>query len=336
MRGASLKRRLSWMTVLGLLLQGGAPQAGAATDLCDPIITHLRRGEAHRRPEDSVLGALASDGGWLKLAKTSMSTAQDLKRLRPTQELAAALPDNGDAAELAWLVPGRIGMINDVQGTLHCSNLTFFAVEGGRARKIPPPRGLRVRGAHLCWTNGVRVASVEGQPALVEEDGDGAPWTVELQAFPWADAGWGKPCRLTARFTAELAIDTRHCTAGAACGGLEAEALRLARRREYHQPLAPADPRFRTLAAKTTALEELPAKDGTIAYGHFAAPQLVSPRQAPPGVVAVIGGGSVGWRDYEGHIVAFWQETPDGGLTPLAGYQIGRRRGALTGVKRLP
>lgn len=331
----ALTRLCAGLATLSLAFGPNAAQAAGPSDLCEPIIQHLRRGEAHRSSGDTVLAALGKSGG-LKLGETRMIGADELRRLKPTAALEARFPRAGELVTLSWLEPGRVGMIDDVQGTLRCSNLTFFRVEQGRARRIAPPRSLRVRGTHLCWTNGVRTGSVEGRPALLEEDSEGAPWTVELQVFPWIGDAWGKPCRLQARFAAELVMDTRHCTAGAVCGDLESEALRLARRREHHQPMAPADPRFATLAAKSTALEELPAQDGTIAYGHFADPQLTTPRTGGADTVAVVGGGDIGWREYPGHIVAFWRETADGGLTPLAGYQIARRRGALTSVRRLP
>jgi len=323
--------------VAAVVLALGAPGPAGAASLCDDLAARLKAGDAAQEPELPVLRALAerSSGAWRVEAGQNLTIDKALDAINAAPALRKAAKSGfTDGVFLYRFGDTGYGLIEDVQGTLHCQNLTFFDARHGAARLIGAPATLRINGTHLCWRNAVWPMTFRGAAVLAEEDDAGGPWTVDLALWLREPGGWGGGCRIKARFRATLKVESAHCAPDADCTAIERHAMALARRREYRLPLAPAPTDLAApLQAKGDDLVEMfPTFGAPEAYGMFSDPKIVAWPWSGANRVAIVGGGQLGWRDYQGHLVAVW-ERQGAELKPVAGVMFKRGRGALASLK---
>jgi len=220
---------------------------------------------------------------------------------------------------------------------MHCQQWAFFQKLNKRVHRIKEPSSVaHEEGGGLCWDSYALVVRFGDVPALVvEDDGDNR---VSLSVTSWQEKRWGATCHLQASFKPRLDIAQSYCAQNR-CASLDREAVAIA---EWYRGFSPrgrypqkgVDQRLVRLAEQLPKPHVIPdfGKTSSNPYSEFSQEDMLVVRVNGQDLLAMVGGGSFGWRDYRGNLVAFWRED-QGKLVPVASFQIGLGDGKPISIK---
>jgi hypothetical protein len=159
----------------------------------------------------------------------------------PSRELLGALNGVQEALVVSDLPGSNLLAANSIGGTANCNSTVFFAVDRGRARLVPSPKGWDNDAGGGCGLTR-SFASVEGLPVVIDDDFDAGPSLAStLTLTPWDGAKWQPPCKVSFVFAPHFDMaktlndwasldnwDNNDCGSGG-CGGFQRAALDLVR-----------------------------------------------------------------------------------------------------------
>ena len=232
-----LSRHVGLWSVVAVALLGGTAGAGsaAASSVCARLVRQMRRSPA------TVLQDLSPQrramAPWVTYPVLRLPTTTEAY---PRIAALWARPMGSTPPPLTDIevLPGTgLFVANAILGSADCLNATFFEWHWGS-----PPR--LIDGPRLplppCSRDGAwgGLAVVLGRPAYLEfESLHPANSDLATLIAPWTGSGWGRPCRVSIRYTYRYTATLRYC---GATPGLcrEAHKIAVAVERAYHAWLA--------------------------------------------------------------------------------------------------
>ena len=320
---------------------------GSSDELCRGLATRILAGEANGKTEpswqQSILERLSQHSNRVvtidKPRISSLGAA--LKELKATPALAETANNAFGPSVDSWTTfTGRLGesgsgVLKQIAGTGHCENALYFDYKKNGAVSIPDPPNIS-KGA--CWDDVVIAGQIMSTPAIMEEE-PGVAGSIRITVQPWKNHAWTRACRIEVKFSQMLFTDGAFCRDSIACSAMEETARRLVQR---YKTIAPSNggksvqassdltPTDAQLLHGNNEIRELPEFGMTTSNPYSSIENAIAfpVRVAGKPAIGVVGGGSFGWRTYSGYLVAIWS-VGDGGLTPLAGFQLQLRDGRV-------
>jgi hypothetical protein len=159
----------------------------------------------------------------------------------PSRELLGAFDGVQEGLVVSDLSGSNLFAANSIGGTANCNSTVFFAVNRGRARLVPLPKGWGDDAGGGCGLTR-SFASVAGLPVVIDDDLDAGPSLAStLTLTPWDGGTWQPPCKAGFVFAPHFDIaktlndwasldnwENNDCGSGG-CGGLQRAALDLVR-----------------------------------------------------------------------------------------------------------
>lgn len=228
-----LSRRVGLWSLVAVALLGGTAGAGsaAASSVCARLVTHMRRSPA------TVLQDLSPQrramAPWVTYPVLRLPTTTEAY-LRIARLWARPMDPTPPPLRDVEVLPGTgLFAANAILGSADCLNATFFEWHWGS-----PPR--LIDGPRLplppCrrddeWGG---FAVVLGRPAYLEfESLDPANSDLATLIAPWTGSGWGRPCRVSIRYTYRYSATLQYCgQTPELC--MEARKIAVAVERSYH------------------------------------------------------------------------------------------------------
>ncbi|MDN3921700.1 hypothetical protein [Roseateles violae] len=338
------ERRIAGL-LLGLLaLASAGPVAAERPSDCEQLAA-----EARSLPDSAWAASREPLAPWLRIdtrpAGPPPSALQG--ELAQDRELRAALYalDSG-VVGVDRLAGSDVYRVSTIQGTANCQSSVFVEARPGRPwRKIAEPGAEVPCGSHSGF------GRVFARPAFVVKAIDRITLGERYTVVPWTGRGWAPACTLALSFRRALSVAGQFCRdeASSLCKAGRAMATEIAAAYETDrhggaplEPLSfasPGQPSAEVLAALDRADPRSPPdfpifgldpRQRDVFRTNYANVELRHLALWLDGRwwLAVVGRGGVGWREGTTTLLTIF-EARDGGLLPMAGYQVDVDRAGL-------
>ena len=279
----------------------------------------------------------------------------------PSRELLGALDGVQEALVVSDLPGSDLLAANSIGGTANCNSTVFFAVDRGRARLVPSPKGWDDDAGGSCGLTR-SFASVQGLTVVIDDDLDAGPSLAStLTLTPWDGGKWQPPCKASFVFAPHFDMaktlndwasldnwENNDC-GSAGCGGFQGAALDLVRQTQQDRAGVEAHLLLGMTAAQREEYQRLkrvddrpdpddpqPGGDGAAKPSTAATLTETMPLLLPMVVddrvyLASVGHFTIGWR-----VFADWKVTVEAAeaerTREIARFAIGMTRGPIVSV----
>lgn len=252
----------------------------------------------------------------------------------------------GDQVYEVQHVAGPVWRLLLVAGTAECQTERFFSVgPRGELRAIDTPAVF----GRLCWSGSRRIGTLNGQPALIEQEILAHPLLgVDVEITPWT-SGELRTCQLAVRFDDAFQVTERFCKDPTVCVAAEplvpklAEALARAddgttlasvappssqQAQAMALPAANAKERFEGIEFGYTELPTFGEKTKTRYSRYSGSPHVALVAVAGQTLIARVGVGGIGWRELGDYLITLYSGVGDD-VDPVASFVVERKNVGL-------